>query len=201
MSDGYLISRVLDVPKIEPTSWKLWWDFWEANAKPITKSITNHNAGYGKWVGFDCYRDPNYNPDTLTTHYKAEYVDCSEILPMLNDVISQLPMYVANARIIQSKTAFRPHRDYQQENISVRSMLYDDNPKSTFYYLSSGSKDYQMLPPSSNTWMYYDHRALHGTDYDPAYQKIMIAYYGSLVKDKLPEIKSFYPSYDIYSSV
>ena len=202
MTNRYLISRVLNVPKVEPISWEKWWDFWNTNAKPLKKSVSNHNAGSAQWIGFDCYRHSSYNPATLTTHYKAEFFDCSELLPMLSDVISQLPIFVSNARIIQSRSMFPPHRDYTQDNISVRTMLYDSNPKSTFYYISSKSKDYQQLPDSSNTWMYYDHVALHGTDYNPAYQKIMIAYYGgSLYADKLLEIESIHPSYDIYSIV
>jgi hypothetical protein len=79
-------------------------------------------------------------------------------------------------------------------------MLYDSNPKSTFYYISSKSKDYQQLPDSSNTWMYYDHVALHGTDYNPAYQKIMIAYYGVVHKPAI-EVTPTYSEYDIYSRI
>lgn len=79
-------------------------------------------------------------------------------------------------------------------------MIYDGNPTSTFYYISSKSKDYQQLPSSSNTWMYYDHRTVHGSDYNPPHQKIMIAYYG-VVQDPEMELTTAYSEYDIYSEI
>lgn len=83
MTDRYLISRVLDVPLVQPADWSKWWNVWNTNARPLIKSMSNHNTGKSKWIGFDCYRHPTYNPDNPNIHYKAEFFDCSELFPML----------------------------------------------------------------------------------------------------------------------
>jgi hypothetical protein len=193
-----IISKVLDIPRVTPTNWNAWWDIWNANAKPLVRYQQNHNKP-GKWIGFDCYRGDNYDPDT-NGYYHSEFVDCSNVFPNLVDNIMPFFHKLLLIRILQSTDTFFPHNDFKdQEHIAVRTLLYDENPSSTFYYIINNEKVYQKLPSNSNSWIYKDHLVQHGSDFDDRYKKILITYYGYI---NFEEINRAYTSvlYNEYSA-
>jgi hypothetical protein len=181
------ISKVLDVPKLEPVNWKVWWSIWHEHAEPLTKYQKNHNDT-AKWIGFDCYRGETYNPVT-EGYYHSKFVDCSEVFPNLLNNVASIFHNIYLIRILQSTSTFFPHYDFKdEEHISVRTMLYDENPSSTFYYVINGEKVYQTLPQDSNTWIYKDHLVQHGSDFDSRYKKILITYYGFINREQVNNI-------------
>jgi hypothetical protein len=193
-----IVSKVLDIPRVIPTNWNLWWNIWNSNAKPLVRYQQNHNKP-GKWIGFDCYRGDTYDPDT-NGYYHSEFVDCSNVLPNLVDNIKPFFHKLLLIRILQSTDTFFPHNDFKdQEHIAVRTLLYDENPSSTFYYIINNEKIYQKLPPNSNSWIYKDHLVQHGSDFDDRYKKILITYYGYI---NFEQINRTYDSafYDEYSA-
>lgn len=198
MTTNHIISKVLDIPKLTPTNWDLWWDIWHHNAKPLERYQQNHNKP-GKWIGFDCYRGDTYNPLT-EGYYNSELVDCSSVLPDLIDNIKPLFHTLFLVRILQSTATFFPHSDFKdEEHIAVRTLLYDENPSSTFYYIINNEKVYQNLPLNSNTWIYKDHLVQHGSDFDERYKKLLVTYYGFI---NVEQINTIYNStlYDEYSA-
>jgi hypothetical protein len=198
MTEEQYVSKVLDIHKLTPTNWNLWWDIWNNNAKPLVRYQQNHNKP-GKWIGFDCYRSDTYNPET-EGYYNSEFVDCSSVLPNLIDNIKHLFHKLFLIRILQSTDTFFPHNDFKdEEHVAVRTLLYDENPSSTFYYVINNKKVYQKLPSNSNTWIYKDHLVQHGSDFDDRYKKILITYYGFI---NLEQINTIYKStiYDEYSA-
>jgi hypothetical protein len=198
MNSDQIVSKVLNIHKTTPTKWDVWWDIWNNNAKPLVKYQQNHNKA-GKWIGFDCYRGDTYDPLT-EGYYNSEFVDCSSVLPDLIDNIKPLFHTIFLIRILQSTSKFLPHHDFKdEEHIAVRTLLYDENPSNTFYYIINNKKVYQTLPPNSNTWIYKDHLVQHGSDFDERYKKILITYYGFI---NIEQINTIYNStlYDEYSA-
>lgn len=171
------ISSVLNIPVIEPTNWDDWWTIWNKHAKTVAKVRGNHNSSKGRWIGFDCYRASNYN--VIDTPYDSEYVDCRNVLPDLYKFVETCGLDIQLVRILESKSPFNPHKDHSTESYSIRTMLYDNNPSPTFYYFINGRKHFQTLPKESNTWMYKDHLAMHGSNFNPKYKKILITYAGN----------------------
>jgi hypothetical protein len=187
MQSNQTVSKVLDIPKLAPINWNLWWDIWNSNAKPLVRYRENHNRP-GKWIGFDCYRADRYDP-TTDGYYHSEFVDCSSVLPNLIDNIKPFFHSLFLIRILQSTGTFFPHNDFKDdEHVAVRTLLYDENPSNTFYYIINDKKVYQQLPAESNTWIYKDYLVQHGSDFDDRYKKILITYYGSINLEKINEI-------------
>jgi len=198
MKSDLIVSKILYIPKVIPTNWELWWDIWNVNAKPLIRYQENHNKP-GNWIGFDCYRGDTYNPST-DGYYHSDLVDCTNVLPDLINNIKPIFHNLFLVRILQSTANFFPHNDFKdEEHIAVRTLMYDENPSSTFYYIINDKKVYQKLPSNSNTWIYKDHLVQHGSDFDDRYKKILITYYGFINSE---QINTIYNStlYDEYSA-
>jgi hypothetical protein len=172
-----IISTPLIFPRVEPSDWSKWWIIWNKNSKFLKKVVKNHNETGAKWMGMDIYIAPGVD-SAISTGYNAPYVDCSELFKQTIDNIDQLPINVQVIRAASSVCEHSPHSDFSRPEFSVRSMLYDTNVRSTFYYQFNNKKVYQHLPADSNTWGYWDHASMHGTDYHSGHRKILLIYYG-----------------------
>lgn len=184
--DNNLISAVLPIPKIEPDSWDEWWKLWDENSNPIFKIKGNHNspAGLNKWVGFDLYRTSNYNEDN--DPYKSNYIDCADKFPIMFSMLKNIPINISHIRAISSTQQFTAHKDHNKPIISLRVMLFDNNPRDTFYYMLSNRKlKFQKFPENSNTWIYQDHLAEHGTHFILNHFKIILQIWGEWDFQKL----------------
>ena len=177
-----IISTPLIFPKVEPSDWNKWWSIWNKNSRFLRKIVQNHNEAGARWVGMDIYIAPGID-STRVTGYEAPYVDCSDLFRQVLDNIDQLPINVQAIRAVSSVCAVVPHSDFSVPEFSVRSMLYDTNSTSTFYYDVDVNRVYQQLPNESNTWGYWDNKCKHGTDYHSGHRKILLMYYGKTKSD------------------
>ena len=173
-----IISTPLIFPKVEPSNWFEWWKLWFNHSKGLKKVVQNHNEAGAKWVGMDIYVAPGVDI-VEATGYHAPYIDCSGLFKKTLDNIDQLPVNVQVIRAVSSLYEHHPHTDFSVPKFSVRSMLYDTNLTSTFYYQFNDATVYQQLPNDSNTWGYWDHKCKHGTDFYVGHRKILLIYYGT----------------------
>jgi hypothetical protein len=173
-----IISTPLIFPKVEPSDWSVWWKLWNKNSRFLKKIVVNHNEAGARWVGMDIYIAPEID-SMKATGYQAPYVDCSNLFKKTIDNLDQLPINVQVIRAALSVCAHNPHSDFSDPIFSVRSLLYDTNPTSTFYYQFDDKKVYQQLPIDTNTWGYWDNKCKHGTDYYSGRRKILLIYYGT----------------------
>lgn len=201
-----LISTPLNFNKVEPNNWEDWWKLWNREATTLSKVVPNHNAGTASWRGLDIYVKDGVRSELLT-QYACKNVNCADLFSSIFDNIHLLPLDVQVVRAISSESTIWPHHDGLMNSHSIRTMLYDENTDPTWYYIDKNNKkSYQQLPDSSNTWMFMDRRAKHGTDFHMNRQKILICYYGKyhLHLHKLAAIeeegKRLYPEYMIYES-
>lgn len=173
-----IISTPLIFPKVEPSNWFEWWKLWFKHSKVLKKSVQNHNEAEAKWVGMDIYVAPGVDI-VEATGYNAPYVDCSGLFKKTLDNIDQLPINVQVIRAASSVVEHHPHTDFSVPRFSIRSLMWDTNLTSTFYYQFNDATVYQQLPNDSNTWGYWDNKCKHGTDYYVGHRKILLIYYGT----------------------
>jgi hypothetical protein len=77
-----------------------------------------------------------------------------------------------------------------------------ENENIQFGNASGQSAEYQKLPEDSNTWVYWDNKVTHGTDWYTGHSKILIMYFGKTKQlDSeliLEKSQSRYSKYVIY---
>lgn len=195
-----IISTPIDFPLVQPRDWNEWNSVWDKNAKFARKLFQNHNRLQAFWKGFDIYVDPSKE---IIQDYDFANVNCPELFPCIFDNLDRLPIDVKIVRAFSSLLKTTPHRDFEDPTVSVRTLLADSNPRSTFYYQFNGKQEYQHLPKTTNTWIYWDNKSYHGTDFYQGHSKILIAYYGdpkpeAFVEDVFVTNASLYSEYVIY---
>jgi len=200
-----LISAPIKFPVIQPDNWDEWWDLWYKEAVHVPKLVTNHNSGtvhQAIWRGFDIYVKDGF--DSLHYGYKAKNMNCSHMFSSLFDNLDDFPMDINVMRVMSSIHRVSPHSDSIGFLTGIRTLLYDNNVRPNFYYVFNERKEYQRLPEDTNTWMYNDHKSLHGTDFYMGHSKLLIAYYGKIKDDvldkNLAESVPLYHDYVIYDN-
>jgi hypothetical protein len=191
-----VVSSPIQIPIIQPTDWEKWWDLWFKESASVQKISKNHNQYPAPWRGFDIWVRDKIDAET-TTQYRAKNVNCPELFPSIFDNLDMFPINIDIVRVVSSMGHVAPHHDSPDESLSVRSLIYDNNIKSTFYYQANNDKIYQKLPPTTNTWMYWDHKLKHGTDYYFGHSKILITYFGTMKPDF--SIAEFNKSAELFS--
>jgi hypothetical protein len=196
MTDS-IISTPYNFPKVEPSDWGEWWNIWRKNSKTLWKLENNHNSFFGigpsYLKGFDIYINDSVK---YPIGYHAPYVDCKELFFDLFNFLDLLPIDVKIIKAVSSFKNIAPHKDWEWKEFSIRSLLYDSNPLPNFYYIINDKKIYQRLPRDTNTWGYWDHKVVHGSDYFQGYEKILLMYYGPMKKNF--DIKSSIEKYKEY---
>lgn len=182
MNRNILISAPIEFPVIEPNNWNTWWDMWYNHASILAKINKNHNSTQAYWKGFDIYMRDGADP--LDFYYKSKNMNCSNLFPSLFDNLDKLPLEIDVVRVVSSISKVSPHRDASYPSTGIRTLLYDNNVRPNFYYTFNNHIEYQTLPKDTNTWMYNDHKSLHGSDFYPGHSKILIMYYGT-IKDEM----------------
>ena len=181
-----LISTPMIFPYVKPVDWNAWWELWYKENQIVNKVKKNHNQYAALWRGFDIYVKPGIDP-VRETNYNAVNLNCSEMFPCIFENLDQLQIDVDIVRAVSRFGKVLPHKDQETRNISIRSLLYDNNAKNTFYYNINDKIQYQQLPEDTNTWAYWDNKVTHGTDWYQGHSKILIMYFG---KTKHLEIDS-----------
>jgi len=197
------ISVPLDFPKVEPNDWEKWNKVWETNKKIVHKIATTKNTGQVPWIGFDIYVKDGIDADDVIK-YHGENVNCPELFNSLFDNLDKLPIDLHVVRVLQSTGRVKAHQDFavEADYQSIRSILYDNNPKQTWYYESNQKKQYLNLPEETNTWWYDDAKIKHATDFYEGYSKQLIMYRGTIKQPLLSSMVNQgvnkYPEYVIY---
>lgn len=197
-----VISSPLQIPIIQPNNWDKWWDLWFNEASAVQKISKNHNQYAAPWKGLDIWVKDGIDAES-ETQYRAKNLNCLELFDSIFDNLDQFPIDIDIVRAVSSMGHVLPHHDSVCDSLSVRSLLYDNNIKSTFYYQIDNKKVYQKLPPTTNTWMYWDHKRKHGTDYYFGHSKILITYIGKTKPNfdifKFSESAKLFDGYTVYT--
>ena len=197
-----ILSTPLHLPRVEPINWDNWWTLWYKESRPVKKIQTNHNTYTAPWRGFDIWVKPGIDTEE-TTKYKSKNLNCPELFPSIFDNIDQFPIDIEVVRFVSSIGEVFPHTDYDSESLSVRSLVYDNNVRPNFYYLKDTKREYQLLPPDTNTWAYWDHKRKHGTNWYFGHSKILITYFGKpregVYQDMLTKNAQQYQEYVIFA--
>jgi hypothetical protein len=199
------ISTPIIFPKVVPNNWDEWGKVWNKYKQFSSKLQSTKNTGQVFWIGFDIYVKDGIDATDIVK-YKCENVNCPELFNSLFDNLDKLPVDLYVVRVLQSLAPVSAHSDYSTDsgNHSLRSMLYDNNPKETWWYKNDNSnKQYLKLPEDTNTWWYSDTKVKHGTDYVTGYQKQLIMYRGAPKETEMSALleKSMnkYSEYVIYA--
>ena len=197
-----LVSTPIVFPYVCPTNWNAWWELWHKENRIVPKVAKNHNQNGVLWRGFDIYVKPGIDV-VEETHYRSINLNCPEMFPCIFENLNQLPIDVDIVRAVSSFGKVLPHKDQETNTISVRSMLYDNNVRDTFYYNINDKLQYQKLPKDSNTWAYWDSKVTHGTDWYMGHSKILIMYFGKTKEVEVNKILKYsqqqYSEYSIYT--
>lgn len=120
------------------------------------------------------YWDPNVQTDNFKKEFPHLWQQFHDLLPF--DEILSLTLW-------SSFKEFKEHRDPGELldiPMSVRIMLYDENPEETLYLYDNPTRPYECGPiiqlpraPGTNTRAWNNLRVKHGSIYNPAYKKIM----------------------------
>lgn len=184
-----IVSFPIDIPPVVPDDWNRWWTLWSKESVTLTKETRNHNFSQACWKGFNVYVKHGIDTSRYDT-YNVPNVNCPELFKSFFDTIDKFPLELHMMRIVSSFANVSPHYDLpkdSKENVSIRSLMHDNNIFPNFYYLIKNKKKYQQLPIETNTWAYYDKKVKHGSNFYQGYNKILIMYFGitkhTLIKD------------------
>jgi len=175
------ISTPLIFPKVVPNDWGKWNIVWDKYKKYTPKIQKTNNIGQVAWVGFDIYVKDGIDANDIIK-YKCENVNCPELFSSLFDNLDKLPIDLYVVRVLQSIAPVPAHRDFSHDsgNHAIRSILYDNNVKQTWWYENDrNDKAYLRMPDDTNTWWYDDTKVKHGTDFVFGHNKQLIMYRGS----------------------
>lgn len=174
-----LIFTPMDLPKIEPDNWDVFWDIWNTHSAPLTKVNQNTETSIAPigsddiWTGIDIYN--KYNN---TMPYTAPYVDIEHALPNMYKALLSISTDVYRVRLLQSQTNILAHTDNNKDRWNIRAFLYGDTAPNQWYftkpYDSHGERTYIKMPTDTNWFMYNDKYCWHGTDFEPNHKKILI---------------------------
>ena len=145
----------LDIPKIEPDDWDLFWKLWNEKNADITRSNTKETQ---YWKGLCCWLNP------VIDHTKFNYSntvveDWSMHFPkMFAQIRACLPFTFVEKIVLWSNiNTVNPHFDpdaviYPFPD-SLRIMLWDTNDKPTFYMNKwpERTEDYNPMPVTIRT--------------------------------------------------
>lgn len=174
-----LIFTPVDLPKIEPDNWDIFWDIWNTHSRPLVKVKQNTNLSLAPigsseiWTGIDVYK--KYNNEMP---YTAPYVDISELLPNMYTQLLAIAPNLYRVRLLQSQMKIVSHTDNNTDIWNLRAFFHNSDSHTRWYftkpYDSFGERTYIKMPTDTNWFMYNDKHCWHGTDYDPNNKKILL---------------------------
>jgi hypothetical protein len=196
-----IVSAPIVFPKIEPDSWSEWWDVWNKESEITEKVKQTHNDLTSPWSGFDIWVKPGFEK-TAKEIYNFKNINRPDLFSSLFSNLDNFPLDIDVMRATSSFQTVIPHKDFEVPTYSVRTMLYDENPKQTWFYMFDNSLKSLLLPDDSNSWIYPDHESRHGSFFKEGYKKILIIYYGKIkpefLEKTLSDSELKYKDYIIY---
>lgn len=186
-----IVYTPLDLPKIEPDSWDVFWEIWNQYSGNLTKMISNgdhSDSAVGRndvWQGLDIYKDPK-----SLNSWQAPFYDIKEKLPKLYNTITSLPIKdIRQIRLVSSKIQVDPHSDEVKDIWVARAYFHFTSPQEHWYFTRPGDfygqRTYITLPSETNWFTYNDKYCWHATDYDSKYPKILLQIFASSLSKEL----------------
>lgn len=174
-----IIYTPIDLPKIEPDNWEVFWDIWNKHRNYLVKTKSNTSLSLTPvgatdlWLGLDILKKT-----TGYAAWQAPFFDIKDSLPnMYNSLVTLFP-YAAAIRLVQSQKNVGAHTDDNKNVWHIRAYLHYTSSKSQWYftkpYYASGDRTYIDLPDETNWFAYNDLNAWHGTDFDSDNKKILL---------------------------
>jgi hypothetical protein len=213
ITEDSLVWTVLDGQPIQPNNWDFFWDAWNkhAGASHIVKSDPAGNNASENSKKIDFFKGLNIyakHPDMLKdNHWEVPFLDYKEIFPnVLDDLHAAMPWAeIQFCRLWMSNQPIPFHRDHTREDVAIRAMIYNENPKGTFKVFKPGAGiNYVELPEETNMFAYNNAKCFHGSDREEGINKIiLLTIHKSLDKDAM--IQHFkrsaekYPAYFKYA--
>jgi hypothetical protein len=174
-----LIFTPVDLPKIEPDDWDIFWDIWNTHSRPLVKVRQNTDLSVAPvgtnniWIGLDVYK--LYNTEMP---YTAPYVDIKELLPNMHRQLLDIAPNLYRVRLLQSCVNIASHTDTNTDLWNLRAFIHNVDSYTQWYFTkpndSTGERTYITMPADTNWFMYNDKHCWHGTDYDPDNKKILL---------------------------
>jgi hypothetical protein len=125
----------LDVPKIEPDNWDLFWELWNAKHKVVGRPDIE---GQNYWEGLCIWLHPNIDPNTF--NYSGTAIDdWSKHFPKMFEQIKNSMPFTYIEKIVLWKNVKEVHAHFDPDKVvypfpdSLRVMLWDTNTEPTFY--------------------------------------------------------------------
>jgi hypothetical protein len=203
LNKDMIIYTPLNIPKIEPDNWEVFWNIWNKHSDIMVKKSINLATSLSKigesgtWRGLDIYKLGNMSPS-----WDCPYFDIKNDLPLLFQYIGNLPIKnIYRVRLIQSLKPITPHTDNDLDRWEYRALLHNTSPKSQWFFTEpkKDERTYIELPDSTNWFAYNDKYSWHGSDYDPKFEKILVQLFflGPKHNDIIPSSIETYKEYTI----
>jgi len=140
----------LDIPKIEPDDWDLFWQLWNEKNADITRGNPKESQ---YWKGLCCWLNPEID-HTKFNYSNTVIDDWSKHFPkMFEQIFNCLPFYSIEKVVLWSNiNEVNPHFDpdaviYPFPD-SLRIMLWNTNDQPTFYVNKWPERSSDFNPPS-----------------------------------------------------
>lgn len=177
-----IVFTPIDLPRIEPDNWEIFWDVWNKHKGSLVKVRMNHahsTAPIGNsviWTGLDIYKKFNNQ-----LPWDAPFVDIRQFLPNMYNTIHSLAPNIHRARLVQSQVPIMSHSDDDRDIWNIRAFIHGHDPYKQWYFTrphnSNGERTYIDMPSDTNWFMYNDKYSWHGTDFDADNKKILLQLY------------------------
>jgi len=199
-----LVFTPIDLPKIEPDDWLVFWEMWNQYKGTVSKVHMNYALSPAQvgstsiWTGLDIYKKVN-TPMT----WEAPFFDIKHSLPNMYNAINSLSINIIRARLVQSQIPMHSHSDDNVDCWNIRAFIHGNNPHKQWYFTKPndtlGERTYIKMPPDTNWFMYNDLHCWHGTDFDPDNKKILLQIFciGNPSVDYLTSSTKKYEQYTI----
>lgn len=186
-----IVATPLDLPRIEPDSWPVFWSMWQQHADWLQKVGQIHvkpETPIGSnniWMGLDIIKNLKGRPFS----WEAPFFDIKEVLPtMYRSIVSAVPDII-RARLVQSTINIKSHTDDNYDKWNLRALLHNTSSMPQWYFTKpqqpQGQRYYLNMPQETNWFAYNDKRSWHGTDYNPDHKKILLQIFSSSGTDSL----------------
>ena len=199
----------IQLPKIEPDNWDIFWKIWNEEADFVHKTTHPHEKSRLTLNDKTCWRGMEiYDPTATKSNRSIELVsiDIRDRLPKMYESIQTLKTFFKSLSLIfiESQYSIGSHTDKNIDKWMLRSFFYYPSPEPQWYFTrpddNKGERTYITLPQDTTWFAFNDSKAWHGTDYDEKYPKILIKAYGSLrddvLKDNLKRYEDYVLSFD-----
>jgi hypothetical protein len=199
-----IIATPLDIPRIEPDDWDLFWNIWNTHSGPLTKQFLNNGSEVNPksapkiWRGLDLY---DAWPEGTAWH--APLFEADKLFPKMFKTIFDLNLNsLYRVRVISSLMPVPAHSDDSADRWSIRAFLHHPSAEQQWYFTKpndrTGPKKYLRMSEDTNWFAYHDNLTWHGTEYDPQHPKILLQLYSKPILTSDDLIQRSFSKYSDY---